>query len=107
MQKCVKILETSLFMILLNVRTAFAKDSVVAISTGVNEGKVILKMGVAIIFGYVILGFILTVGGWLLDTLGKPKIKIYMEISIYLLAMLIPIVFFTVIFYQIKSISTM
>jgi hypothetical protein len=89
-------------MIILQSEYVLAKS----LEDEVNSGKTILRIGTSIVIGFVTLGVMSTVGGWLLDTFQKQKLKIYMEIAIYLVAMLVPIAFFFLVFAKMKQIAS-
>lgn len=78
-----------------------------SLDKSVASGTAILKIGTGLILGFVSLGVMLTVGGWLLDIFNRAKLKIYMEISIYLLAMLVPLIFFMLVISKVKAVGNM
>lgn len=90
-------------MILIQSEYVLAKS----LENEVNSGKTILRIGTGIILGFVTLGVASTVGGWLLDTFQKQKLKLYMEIAVYLIAMLVPVAFFIIVYSKVKAIASM
>jgi hypothetical protein len=91
----------------MNPSYAYAEEAVDVLQKSVNQGNTIIKIGQSLILGFLTLGLLSTAAGWLLDVAQKQKIKAYMEISIYLIAMLVPVVFFSVVYYQIKKLTGM